>query len=360
MVRISDILKKKAGAESPPQPQQPEPGPLPEQEAESQPSPPPADRKEEPGISISDTVMSKSKLLNREECLKLYEEAIALAKKIYEKVKAGKDILEEDLKNIFSYVEKFVDQQRLDNDNMLNLVSLPVQDGFIYAHAVNVSIFCIDLGLGLGYEKNKLVELGIIAMVHDIGMVKFYDLYNQPRRLTEKENAEIKTHPKISAEILGKVRNICKKCAPVVYQEHERIDGSGYPDGLKEEAIDEYARIIGPVDMYEALTHSRPYRKGMNSCDALDIILNNKNAFGRKIMKVLIERLACPFPVGCQVKLNSGEKGMVIKRNLSCSLRPVVEIISSADGESLEKSRIIDLSKHHTIFIKNILEEKKR
>ncbi len=370
MVRISDILKKKVEAESPPQPQQPEPGPgpLPEEKTrleglfsgakeepqrQERPQPP-----VEPGIRISETVMSKSKLLNREEAMKLYQEAIALAKEIYEKVKAGKDILEEDLKNIIAYVEKFVDQQRLDNDNILSLLNLPVQDGFIYMHAVNVSIICIDLGLGLGYERNKLVELGTIAMVHDIGMVKFYDLYNQSRRLTEKEMAKIRNHPRISAEILGKVRNICKKCVPVVYQEHERVDGSGYPNGLKEEVIDEYARIIGPVDMYEALTHSRPYRQGMNPCDALNVILENKNAFGRKIMKVLVQRLAGPFPIGTNIRLSSGEKGKVIKRNLDNPLRPIVEI-TIADRESSEKTRIIDLAQHPTLYIKGVSEDKK-
>jgi HD-GYP domain-containing protein (c-di-GMP phosphodiesterase class II) len=266
---------------------------------------------------------------------------------------------EEDLKNIIAYVEKFVDQQCLENNNILSLINLPMQDGFIYKHVVNVGISCIDLGLGLGYDKAKLVELGTIAIVHDIGMAKMFGLYDQPRRLTTAEYEEIKKHPKISAELLGKVRTVCKKCASVVYQEHERVDGSGYPNGLKEEAIDEYAKIIGPADMYEALTHHRPYRNRMSQSEALDVLLSNKNGFGRKIMKLLIERLASPFPVGSNIKLSSGEKGKVIKRNLGCPLRPVVEIITEADGEQLEKARTIDLAKHPTVYIKGTLEDEK-
>lgn len=75
-------------------------------------------------------------------------------------------------------------------------------------------------------------------------------------------------------------------------------------------------------------------------------------------MKVLIERLASPFPIGSNIKLSSGEKGKVIKRNLVCPLRPVVEIVSEADEEKLVETRTIDLAKHPTIYIKGILEEK--
>jgi HD-GYP domain-containing protein (c-di-GMP phosphodiesterase class II) len=361
MFRISDILKKKAEAESRPQPQQPEPGPLPEEKARPEgifsgaKEEPQRQERPEPGIRISETVMSKSKMLDKQESENLYSEAVNLVQKVYENTKVGKEVTEEEVGSINDYMEKFIDQQRLDNDNILSLLRLQLKDRFIYTHAVNVGIICIDLAIGLGYDRDKLLELGVIAVLHDIGMIKFYDLYNLPRKLNEKEIVEIKNHPKVSAEILEKFRTLYKKAGPVAYQEHERIDGSGYPNGLKEEFMDEYAKIIGPADTYEALTHSRPYRLSMSPCDALNVILENKNAFGKRIMKILIERLACPFPVGCNVKLSSGEKGKVIKRNLSCPLRPMVEIISTAEGENLEKSRIVDLCKHPTIFIKDIL-----
>lgn len=370
MVRISDILKFKKKSEAE-QPELPASGAPQKQEAVSQPLAPSAKEEPpksgetgilpspEPGIRISETVMSKSKMLDKEECVNLYKQAVGLVQEIYEKTRVGREITEGDLKNANAYAEKFVDQQSLDNDNILSLLRLP-RGEFIYGrHAVNVCIICIDLSIGIGYDRNKLMELGTITLLHDTGMERYHDLYNQPRRLIEREIAEIKNHPKISAEILEKFGNLYRRASSVIYQEHERVDGSGYPNGLKEETIHEYAKIIGLADMYEALTHTRPYRGAFDPRDALNIILENKNAFGRKIMKVLIERLACPFPVGSNIKLSSGEKGKVIKRNLACSLRPVVEIISAANGENLEKSRTINLSKHPTIFIKDTLKDDK-
>jgi len=366
MVRISDILKKTGKEKAEANPAQPQ-LPPPQQQIPS--GPPPTDIKEksqseekiesqsEVGIKISQTVLGKSKSLDNDECVKLYNEAVSLIKDIYDKAKDGREIADEDLKNIVVYVEKFVDQQYLANDNILQLINLPIQGDFIYNHLVNVCIISIDLGIGLGYDKAKLIELGRIAILHDIGMAKFYDSYSQQHRFNEVEYTKIKEHPKIGAEILGKFKNICERCAPVVYQEHERIDGSGYPLGLKEESIDEYAKILGSADMYEALTHGRPYRSKMGSGEVLRTILKSKNSFGRKIMKVLIQRFASPFPVGSNIKLSSGEKGKVIKRNLDCALRPVVEIIVEADEEHLEKTRIIDLAKHPTIYIKGPLED---
>ena len=233
---------------------------------------------------------------------------------------------------------------------------LPVQGDYIFQHVVNVTIISIDLGLGLGYDKTKLAELGIVAILHDIGMVKFKDLYSQPRPLDPKESNEIRNHPKIAAEILERFKGTYQRAITAIYQSHERVDGSGYPLGLKEEAIDEYAKIIGPADMYEALVHSRPYRPEKTPYEALRIMLENKNDFGKKIMKVLIERLASPFPLGSNIKLSSGEKGRVIRRNLGYPLRPVVEIMHDNKGEKLEKSRIIDLAQCPTIHIKSALE----
>jgi HD-GYP domain-containing protein (c-di-GMP phosphodiesterase class II) len=365
MVRIADILKKKAegqqakppASEPPPEQktQSEQPSPSVKEEPQSQERP---ELHKEPGIRISETVLAKSKLLSQKESIELYSETVSLVKEIYDWVKAGKEITEENLKDIIVYVGKFVDQQCLDNDNILSLINLPTENDFIYKHVVNVGIICIDLGCGLGYDKAKLIELGSIAIVHDMGMTKFHDLYNRPHQFNEKEFAEIKNHCKIGAEILGKFKDKYKRMVSVVYQEHERLDGSGYPLGLKEEAIDEYAKIIGLADMYEALTHLRPYRSETSPAKVLDILLLNRNGFWRKIMKVLIERLASPFPVGSNIKLSSGEKGKVIKRNLACPLRPVVEIVSEADEEKLAETRTIDLAKHPTIYIKGILEEK--
>lgn len=379
MVKFSDIFKKdepkKAESKIPP-PETPALGPQPVPETKSPPHPvvfkeKPAkeEQREWPsdkGVTISEMVRAKNKLFNQEECLKLYQETARSVKELYDKVHADKQIVESDLVNMTAFVEQIVDQQFLDNNNILNLITLPGQndyvyhysvDDYAYHHAINVTIISIDVGLGLGYDKPELVKLGTVAILHDIGMPKFRDLCNLPRKFTQKEREEIKNHAKVGTELLEKFNDIYKRAATVIYQSHERVDGSGYPLGLKEGAIDEYAHIIGLADMYEALTHSRPYRRENSPFEALRIMLEHKNRFSKRIMKILLERLASPFPPGSNIKLSSGEKGRVIKRNLAHPLRPVVEIMHDNNGERLEQSRIIDLAQCPTVHIKSVLDK---
>lgn len=365
MVKMSDILKKAkernlSAQESPPPTLESPPGqaaqgeqaytvireePLSEQRTEY-PS--------ESGVRISEVMMSKHTLLKTEECVRLYEETIELVKNFYDKAKAGEGFTEEE-RNIIARVEKIAEQQYLGNDNILNLINSTQKDDFIHNHALNVSIIAIDMGIGLGYGRDKLVELGSIAIEHDIGMVEFYNLYNEKRKLNGAEYNQIKNHPTVGAKILENSLKIYEKAIAVVHQEHERIDGSGYPQGLKGNAIDEYAKIIGLSDVYEAMTHSRPYRTAIYTLEALKQLIKSKNSFERKIMKVFLERVASPFPLGSYVELSSGEKGRVTRRNFNSVLRPGVEIIYDSNGEKLEEPKDIDLSKHLTIYIKSIL-----
>ena len=363
MVRISDILKKKHEQKEEQPPQQPtqeeksasEPAfqeePKPEKKTEAQP---------ESGVSISSVIINNSKVLIDEEPLKLYQEAVDLVKAIYDNANAGKKITQEEQKGITAMAEKFVNQLSSGNDNILNLVNL-VSSGdygdYIYSHSVNVCILAVDVGIGLGCGRAELMDMGITALLHDIGMLKFKDLYDQMRNLTETEYNTIKNHPVVGSEIIKELEGIDKRIASFILHVHERMDGSGYPWGLKGDAITLYGRVMGAVDVYEAITHLRPYRDNIHPCEVMKQLVDSKKYFDRRIMKVLIERIASPFPVGSYVQLSSGEKARVIKRNLDCLLRPTVAIIYDANGERLEKTTIVELGKYPTTYIKNCLKE---
>ena len=249
MVRISDILKrveerraKEQAKGMPAQPQgDPSTGPVQENQAAEQP---------ERVLRISPTVMDKAKLFNEKEALELYQFTIGLVKAVYEKARLDKDITLDEQKDIVISVEKFVNQQSLDNEKILSLISLNPEGDFIYYNAVNVCIIAIDIGIGLGYEKLDLIELGTIAILHDVGMSKYQDLYNQPRELSDAEYQEIKNHPQAGSKIIEKLGEMYKRAVSVIMQEHELVDGSGYPNGLNGDSIDEYAKIIGVADVY--------------------------------------------------------------------------------------------------------------
>lgn len=373
MVRMSDILKKVRGkkanidkkeppAEQVPPEQIKPPQPISEKPQDPNPITPPQPPKVEPENkpeieqktlpepAISPYRVVKYKPLDLAESVNLYGKIRMKIMLVYNIIKSGKEIGDQD-RVILDQVRELIDQICLGNEGILAMTMSIVKDDFLFNHVLNVCMMAIDIGVGLGYNKAQLLELGAAAILHDIGMMKHYNIYNQPRKLSAREYEEIKHHPELGAEIIDKFKNVSKRVVTIVGQHHERVDGSGYPRGLKGDAIDEYAKIIRMVDEYEAMTHSRPYREELSPHAALKEFIYVKDSFEKKIIKTMVERIALPFPLGSYVKLNSGEKGKIIKRNFSSPLRPVVEIMYGANGDRLEITKTIDLDKHDTIFI---------
>ncbi|MCK4784160.1 MAG: HD domain-containing protein, partial [Desulfobacteraceae bacterium] len=258
-----------------------------------------------------------------------------------------------DAKRITIQAETIIEQLRLGNEKLpeLALTQESKDENYLYCHSVNVCIYSIVMGLGLGYDKLKLTELGISALLHDIGMTEYLHLANHSRKLTSGEFKEIKKHPLKGTEILESVKNLKKAALYAVHQGHERENGTGYPRGLKKDSINEYAGIISIVDTFEAMTHPRAHRNEFLPIEALQKILNDKKAFKRKLIKMLIERIGI-FPIGSFVELNTREVCRVIKLNHEVPLRPVVKIIYDAAGEEPEQAKIIDLTAQPNVFIK--------
>ena len=140
-----------------------------------------------------------------------------------------------------------------------------------------------------------------------------------------------------------------EKVITVIEQGYERIDGSGYPKGLKGEQIDESAQVIGLVDVYEALTHPRPYRKKYSSLEALKIIVKS-NLFNPKLTKLFLERVGV-YPRGFLVELNTKEVAQVIKQNPRMPSSPVVRVVVDLEGKKTQKTRVVDLADGTQVFI---------
>ncbi len=194
------------------------------------------DKSEMSGVSISSLMKKKNKVASGKETLDLYEETISLMREI---LKEDIDYESIDAKRIITQAEKITEQLILGNENMLMLAFIKDSrdENYLLCHSINVCIFSIEVGLGLGYERSKLIELGVSALLHDIGMVKYIHLVKEPRKLTKKEYSEVRKHPINGSEILEKINGLSKIAIYVAHQHHERIDGSGYPRGIKEEFI---------------------------------------------------------------------------------------------------------------------------
>lgn len=306
-------------------------------------------------VRISPIVMKEAKVAPNREGLNLYAGTASLMKEILEKNKNYEFI---DTKRITTQTEKIVSQLSLNNEKLLPLALIEdwKDDDYLPYHSVNVCILSIEVGLGLGYSKPELIELGISALLHDIGMTEYVHLSNQPRKLTAEEYSQVKEHTVKGLEILKKNKNLNEKALHVARQHHMRLDGSGYPKELKGEIIDEYARIVGLVDEYETMTHHRAYRDKFLPLEAMQEILKRKKAFERRLIKILIEKIGI-YPIGSLVELNTNEIAEVIKLNHSVHLNPVakVKIIRDADGGKLKQTKVLDMTARSSLYIKKVV-----
>src|SRR5690606_17963818 len=135
--------------------------------------------------------------------------------------------------------------------------------------------YSLAIGLKLGYSEAQLEGLGIGAILHDIGKVAIpLEILNKKGKLSEEEYTLVKEHTTNGFEILRKIEELPLLAAHCAYQHHERLDGSGYPRGLKGDDIHPYAKLLAVTDVFDALTTERSYRKAMLPHIALEVIFS--------------------------------------------------------------------------------------
>jgi HD-GYP domain-containing protein (c-di-GMP phosphodiesterase class II) len=229
---------------------------------------------------------------------------------------------------------------------------------FLISHPVNVTVQAILLGCTLGLAWQGLLKLGLCALLHDIGKIRVpIEILNKKGALSEKELLEVRRYPYESYKILSALGNQYAYLAETALHVSERLDGSGYPQGLKGLEIVSYAQIIGLVDIYEAMTHPRPHRPKHTHFHAVkEIVTSHKRAFAREILKAFLSTFSI-FPIHSYVKLNSGAVGRVIEIYEDHPLRPKIRIVSDAQGREPPMPRLIDLRRQPILCIKEAVWE---
>lgn len=221
----------------------------------------------------------------------------------------------------------------------------------VVLHSVNVAVYAIKIGQGLSYNRNQLIDLGVAAFLHDVGMVTLPpDLFSKGQ-FTQNDIALLHEHPAKGRAILQQLGADYQWLSEVAYQEHEREDGSGYPQNLTGNLIHEYAKIIGVADIYAGLTRSRPDRRGMLPFEAVkEILQTRKQEFDPRVVRILLKTLSA-FPVGSMVKLNSGIVGRVVDTDIDSPLRPAIQIMFDIEGRPVHDNREIRLREHPILHI---------
>jgi HD-GYP domain-containing protein (c-di-GMP phosphodiesterase class II) len=213
-------------------------------------------------------------------------------------------------------------------------------------------------GITMGYNASKLKELGIGALMHDVGKTRLDNsLLNKPGDLTPEEYQEIKRHPEYGFDILRHYDEFSLLSAHIAFQHHERWDGQGYPRKLTGHDIHQYARITAAADVFDALMADRPYRSSYSLNQTLQIMKRMAGIYlDPDCVNALIANIAV-YPIGTIVELNSGNIGIVVDTNKQHPTRPVVKVVYDNYYRRLSQPHEVDLSKMNTVMVIRVISE---
>lgn len=224
------------------------------------------------------------------------------------------------------------------------------KDFYTYVHSIDVAIFAIIMGETLNFDKTYLRIIALSALLHDIGKVKIDDkILSKPSKLNDIEMAIMKKHTTYGYEIIKDELGYSEEMAKIAWEHHERLDGYGYPKGLRGNGIHLFSRIIAICDIYDAITSDRVYRKGVLPHRGVEYLMSIVDShIDRELARKFILNIAV-YPIGSKVSLNNGEKGTVVDFYKGFPLRPIVKI----NGKNIKR----DLLKELTLFIKEVIED---
>lgn len=253
---------------------------------------------------------------------------------------------------IIEAVNKIIDDIFSSDDIIVNLIDIKSCDNYTYLHSVNVCILSIITGIKLELSYDELKELGIGALLHDIGKIMVPQvILKKKAALSDNEYELIKQHSILGYNILKKTPKISEASAMVALCHHERYDGKGYIQGLSKEDIHIYSRIVAIADIFDALTSDRVYRKKVSTSQAIDYLtVIAATAVDSNILEHFTQ-IVPPFQIGTGVILNNGERGIVTKLNKGLPTRPIIRIVFNSDGSRKLNYTEINLAQDTDFFV---------
>lgn len=213
---------------------------------------------------------------------------------------------------------------------ILRLTELQSPDhNYIITQSVKTTIIALLLGDIFKLPIFKQIELGIAALLHEIGMLRLPpQLYLSNKVLTQEDRKTLATHTIIGFRILKEASFSMTVCRAVL-ETHERVDGSGYPRQLTGDKIAFFAKIIAVASSYVAIVSDRPYRqKSDGHSGMMDLLKNVGKLFDEQVMKVLVYTLSV-YPIGTYVYLSNGTKGIVVETDPNSPRHPIVRLLAN-------------------------------
>ena len=246
-----------------------------------------------------------------------------------------------DIKNMSSTINSVIDEILANPDVQISLNDISATDEYTFSHSVSTTVYSLLIANKLGYNRSMLEKLAAGTILHDVGKILLdQNILNKVDKLTTEEFEYLKTHTTVGYESLKKCINLTELSRIIALQHHERMDGTGYPNGLKAGELHEFARIAAIADVYDALVSNRCYRGRWSSNNAVNYLVKNaETQFDLKLVSIFIKQIAI-YPNGSMVRLSDKKLAIVKEQNINFPLRPIVRVIADENGNEIDMYEI--------------------
>jgi len=273
-----------------------------------------------------ETDENKGPVAERAEFKVFREEYVEKSDELKNVILSISDGGEIDLEKVYELTEGMMNKLRYKSDVFAYLSNLRDMDEPTFTHSTNVSLLTNLFGRWIGMDENELIRLTVSASLHDLGKVKIPpEILTKPDRLTDAEYKIMKKHTVYGYRMIEN-HNIPHEIKLAALTHHEKIDGSGYPMGLKGDRITNFSKIITICDIYDAMTANRVYR---GKVCPFDVIKSFEQAsYGHldtKYLFVFLQNIAHTY-LGCDVVLDDGRKAEIVFIHQNDLSRPIVRI----------------------------------
>ena len=243
---------------------------------------------------------------------------------IFEEVEKGQKLESE---KIINDMKDFVDEISTERDILTQMRLLKKKDDYTFNHSLGVSVLAITLGKWLNYPKDKILDLSIAGLFHDIGKLRVpEEIVKKPGKLNDEEYELMKKHSYYSYEMLRETNKFNNNILLGVLQHHEKINGTGYPNGVTGDKIHEYAKIIAVCDIYHAFTSKKVYKDKDSPLKVADYLRKESfTSLDPHITQVFLKNIS-KFYVGNKVLLSDGKTGTIVYIHPQDETKPIVQV----------------------------------